>query len=180
MSRNYTQLQVAPYAKTKLDIAIRYTLLSGTLLGLAACFFLIRADLQALNHEFPELLVTVSEDKVKAGEALTLIYEFQHLPENSDQEIEFEAQLPKHYSFVPGSLEVLSGNADVALLHPYEGTRKLSLGEIKGDNKLPFRFAIKVIIPEKHQLSEKSFIHEAEFTLNQARYNILAPTVAIE
>ena len=76
MSRNYTRLQTAPYAKSKLETAIRYTLLSGTLLGLMACFLLVRSDLKNLEHGFPELSVQVSNEKIKAGEALTLVYEF--------------------------------------------------------------------------------------------------------
>ena len=180
MNRNYTRLQTAPYAKRKLETAIRYTLLSGTLLGLMACFLLVRSDLKNLENDFTELSVQVSNEKIKAGEALTVVYEFQHLPQNADQEVEFVAELPKFYSFVPGSLEVISGNAEIALLHPYEGTRRLSLGEIKGQQMKTLRFAVKVNVPEQEQLIEKSFMHEAHFTLNQNRYSSLAPAVAIE
>ena len=104
----------------------------------------------------------------------------QHLPEKTNQEIEFVAELPKFYSFVPGSLEILSGNAEIALLHPYEGTRKLSLGEIKGKEMNTLRFAVKINVPEQEQLIENSFMHEAHFTLDKNRYSSLAPAVAIE
>lgn len=127
----------------------------GTVAGFAAAIMLIMADVKVWDQTFLAYEWKLSSETARPGDWIVASLRIPEAREIGEFSISLDLPDDQGFSFIPGSMEVYSGNISGARIPGYSGESSLGIYEIPAQEG-PLHFEVTIQVPANLALLGKS------------------------
>lgn len=156
--------------RTETASALRFQILTGialrlgTVAGFAVAIMLIMSDVKVWNHTFLAYEWELSAETARPGDWIVASLKIPEAKEIGEFSLSLDLPGGQGFSFIPGSMEVFSGNISGARIPGYSGESSLGIYEIPAQEG-PLHFEVSIQIPPDLGLLGKAVEFRPRFSV---------------